>query len=170
MPLTPPIGAPAVASGIHDDLHWLFARIKQGLATAATSAVREHGMSHWGYTVLIAVAESPAGSQLALAHAVSVDKSKLVLILDELEAAGLVRRRPDPADRRARIVEATEEGHRALEAACRDVEAIEDDLLADLDAAARVALRATLQQLVGAPVMRIEGGRPASNSCAPPHP
>ncbi|MGW4798224.1 MarR family transcriptional regulator [Nonomuraea sp. NPDC004297] len=40
----------------------------------------------------------------------SVDKSKLVLILDELEDDGLVRRRPDPADRRARIIEVTPEG------------------------------------------------------------
>ncbi|MFF2023697.1 MarR family winged helix-turn-helix transcriptional regulator [Streptomyces sp. NPDC058171] len=167
MPLPSPADTPG---GIHDDLHWLFARVKQGLATAASPALRAHGMSHWGYTVLIAVAESPAGSQLALAHAVSVDKSKLVLILDELEAVGLVRRRPDPADRRARIVEATEQGHRALAAARRDVAAIEDDLLADLDAPAREALRTALRQLAGAPVTRIESGRPPGNACAPAAP
>jgi DNA-binding MarR family transcriptional regulator len=168
MSLPLPAGDPAAAGGIHDDLHWLFARVKQGLAVAASAAVRAHGMSHWGYTVLIAVAESPAGSQLALAHAVSVDKSKLVLILDELESMDLVRRRPDPTDRRARIVEATERGHRALTAARRDVAAIEDDLLADLDAPAREALRSTLRQLVGAPVARIENERPADNACTPP--
>lgn len=101
-------------------------------SAAETAAVREHGMTLWGYTVLVAVVEAPARTQLALAQAVSVDKSKLVLILDELEDAGLVRRRPDPADRRARIIEATPEGDRALKAARADIETIENQLLADL--------------------------------------
>lgn len=150
---------------LHDDLHWIFARLKQALATAEISVVREHGMSLWGYTVLMAVAEAPTRSQLALAQAVSVDKSKLVLILDELEAAGLVHRRPDPADRRARIVEATPEGHRALVAARDDVKTIEQQLLADLDAPAQAALRSALQHLVGAPITRIEDGRQADSAC-----
>ena len=77
---------------LHDDLHWLFARLKQGLWNAEASAVQRHGMSLWGYTVLMAVVDAPVRSQLALAQAVSVDKSKLVLVIDELEAAGLVRR------------------------------------------------------------------------------
>ncbi|MFF3957221.1 MarR family transcriptional regulator [Streptomyces sp. NPDC001890] len=116
----------------------------------------------------MAVVAAPVRSQLSLAQAVSVDKSKLVLVLDELEAAGLVRRRPDPADRRARIIEATEEGRRTLDAARADVEAIETSLLADLDAGAAKELRTVLRRLVGAPVARIEDGRQASNASAAP--
>ncbi|GAA3870170.1 MarR family winged helix-turn-helix transcriptional regulator [Streptomyces sedi] len=165
MSLTP-TGDQVSAGRLHGDLHWLFARLKQGLATAEVSVVREHGMSLWGYTVLMAVVEAPVRSQLSLAQAVSVDKSKLVLVLDELEAAGLVRRRPDPADRRARIVEATEEGRRTLDAARADVEAIEASLLADLDADAQEGLRTVLRRLVGTPVARIEDGRQSDNACA----
>ncbi|MFI8419402.1 MarR family winged helix-turn-helix transcriptional regulator [Streptomyces sp. NPDC085479] len=95
------------------------------------------------------------------------DKSKLVLVLDELEAAGLVARRPDPADRRARIVEATDDGRRVLDAARDDVRAIEDSLLSDLEPAARQALRTVLGRLVGAPVTRIEDGRAYDDACAP---
>ncbi|MEV4251306.1 MarR family winged helix-turn-helix transcriptional regulator [Streptosporangium canum] len=160
-------------SGLHQDLHWLFARLKQGLATAETAAVREHGMTLWGYTVLVAVVEAPARTQLALAQAVSVDKSKLVLILDELEDAGLVRRRPDPADRRARIIEATPEGDRALKAARADIETIENQLLADLAPAVRTALQSALQHLVGEPIAKIEDGQPPETACAaagPPSP
>lgn len=152
---------------LHDDLHWLFARLKQGLATAEASVVREHGMSLWGYTVLMAVVDVPVRSQLALAQEVSVDKSKLVLVIDELEAAGLVRRRPDPADRRARIVEATDEGRGTLDAARGDIAAIEGRLLADLDAPARELLRTTLRRLAGDPIARIEKGQQAENACAP---
>lgn len=169
MSLTP-TGDRTSASRLHSDLHWLFARLKQGLATAEASVVREHGMTLWGYTVLMAVVEAPVRSQLSLAQAVSVDKSKLVLVLDELETAGLVRRRPDPADRRARIIEATEEGRRTLDAARADVGAIESSLLADLDADTEEGLRTVLRQLVGAPVARIEDGRQADNACAAPQP
>ncbi|GCB44860.1 MarR family winged helix-turn-helix transcriptional regulator [Streptomyces sp. NL15-2K] len=170
MSLTTPAGDRASGSRLHSDLHWLFARLKQGLAGAETSVVREHGMSLWGYTVLMAIVEAPMRSQLSLAQAVSVDKSKLVLVIDELESAGLVRRRPDPADRRARIVEVTDDGRRALDAARDDVEAIENRLLADLDAPSQQALRSVLRQLVGAPVERIEDGQQTGNACAPPQP
>ncbi|GLF95495.1 MarR family winged helix-turn-helix transcriptional regulator [Streptomyces yaizuensis] len=160
----------ASSSRLHSDLHWLFARLKQGLATAEAPVVREHGLSLWGYTVLMAIVDAPTRSQLALAQAVSVDKSKLVLVLDELEAAGLVRRRPDPADRRARIVEATDTGRRVLDAAREEVRAIENGLLADLEPAARQALSAVLGRLVGTPVARIENGQQYSDGCAPRQP
>ncbi|MEY9836971.1 MarR family winged helix-turn-helix transcriptional regulator [Streptacidiphilus sp. EB103A] len=156
------------AGRLHEDLHWLFARLKQGLATAEAAAVRPHGLNLWGYTVLMAIVEAPARSQLALAQAVSVDKSKLVAILDELEDAGLVRRRPDAADRRARIIEVTEQGHRALDSARADVEAIESRLLADLDRPAQTILRDALRRLAGEPIVRIEEGRPPTTACAPP--
>ncbi|SFK54695.1 DNA-binding transcriptional regulator, MarR family [Streptosporangium canum] len=160
-----PEGSPD--SWLHQDLHWVFARLKQGLAAAEAAAVREHGMTLWGYTVLMAIVEAPASSQLALAQAVSVDKSKLVLILDELENDGLVRRRPDPADRRARIIEVTPEGSRALKTARSDIKAIEDQLLADLAPAARNALQSALQHLVGEPIARVEAGRSPETACMP---
>ncbi|MET7338215.1 MarR family winged helix-turn-helix transcriptional regulator [Nonomuraea sp. NPDC005650] len=152
---------------LHQDLHWVFARLKQGLATAETAVVREHGMTLWGYTVLMAIVDAPARTQLALAQAVSVDKSKLVLILDELESTGLVRRRPDPADRRARIIEVTPEGSHTLKAARGDIEAIENQLLAGLSPSARTGLQSALQHLVGEPIARVEDGRPHETACAP---
>ncbi|GLW72043.1 MarR family transcriptional regulator [Kitasatospora phosalacinea] len=167
MPHPTPADGPAPDSRLHDDLHWLLARLKQGLATAQAPALRAHGLSLWGYTVLMAVVDAPTRSQLALAQAVSVDKSKLVLVIDELEAAGLVRRRPDPADRRARIVEATDTGRRVLDAAREDVLAIEDHLLADLEPRAQQSLRALLAGLVGEPVVRVENGREYEGPCAP---
>ncbi|MFD7733302.1 MarR family winged helix-turn-helix transcriptional regulator [Kitasatospora phosalacinea] len=167
MPHSTPADEPASDGRLHDDLHWLLARLKQGLATAQTPALRAHGLSLWGYTVLMAVVDAPTRSQLALAQAVSVDKSKLVLVIDELEAAELVRRRPDPADRRARIVEATDTGRRVLDAARADVLAIEDHLLADLEPGAQRSLRTLLAGLAGDPVARVEGGREYEGPCAP---
>ncbi|CAM2800886.1 MarR family winged helix-turn-helix transcriptional regulator [Saccharomonospora xinjiangensis] len=155
-----------VVSRLHDDLHWTLARLKLSLGAAEAEVVARHGMDLWGYTTLMTVADAPAGSQLALAKTMEVDKSKLVAILDDLEAAGYVVRKPDPADRRARIIEATPEGMRALHAASAEVAAIEDSLLADLGEDERDTLRTALRKLVGEPVARLDGGGPAPDACA----
>ncbi|WP_326640128.1 MULTISPECIES: hypothetical protein [unclassified Streptosporangium] len=78
-----------------------------------------------------------------------------------------MRRRPDPADRRARIIEVTSEGSRALKAARGNIEAIEDRLLADLTPSARTAPKSALQDLIGEPIARVEDGRPHETACAP---
>ena len=50
-------------------------------------------------------------SQNDLATAVGIEGPTLTRHLDALERQGLVRRRQDPADRRAVVVELTPEGH-----------------------------------------------------------
>jgi DNA-binding MarR family transcriptional regulator len=50
-----------------------------------------------------------------LAEAVSVDAPYATLIVDSLEERGLVERRPDPADRRRKLVALTEHGKEATE-------------------------------------------------------
>lgn len=143
----------ATESPLRRDLHWLAAQLKYSLGAVETEIVRRHGMSLWGYTVLVEVANGPARSQLALAAAVPVDKTKLVAILDELESAGLVRRRPDPRDRRARLVEPTAAGGDTLAAAAAEIAAIEDQLLADLGVEERKSFLRALQRVV---VVRLE--------------
>ena len=45
-----------------------------------------------------------------LAAALEIDPPNATVIVDELESMGLVRRRPHPTDRRAKVVEATRKG------------------------------------------------------------
>jgi DNA-binding MarR family transcriptional regulator len=151
----------AIESPLRRDLHWLAAQLKHGLGTIETAIVRRHGMSLWGYTVLVEVANGPARTQLALAGAVPVDKTKLVAILDELESSELVRRRTDPRDRRARLVEPTAAGRDALAAAAAEIRAVEDELLADLDTGKREAFLHALQRAVVVRLERVVGGAAA---------
>ena len=44
-----------------------------------------------------------------------IDPSTIVTLVDELESAGLAKRRPHPKDRRAREVTLTPKGRRQLE-------------------------------------------------------
>jgi DNA-binding MarR family transcriptional regulator len=45
-----------------------------------------------------------------LASTLGIDKTYATVIVDDLEAQGLVRRRPRPTDRRAELVEVTRKG------------------------------------------------------------
>jgi DNA-binding MarR family transcriptional regulator len=68
--------------------------------------------------------------------------------LDRLEQAGLVRRLPDPDDRRALEVEATDEGRRVYESSV-DVQAAKEALIASaLDEAEKEQLNALLRRLM----------------------
>ena len=55
-----------------------------------------------------------------LAAAMGIDPPNATVLVDDLEAQGLVRRRPHPTDRRAKLVEPTRKGR----AAARKAEAI----------------------------------------------
>src|SRR5437879_235234 len=131
-----------------EDLGAQFARITGRLIDAERPLLAAHDLSMWDYIVLSHLARDPVGSQLALAQAIGYDKTRLIGLLDALERAGLITRAPDPADRRARIVELTAKGRRHHAAAQADIHAMENDLLAPLSAGDRQALRRVLRQLI----------------------
>jgi DNA-binding MarR family transcriptional regulator len=58
------------------------------------------------------VAKRPM-SMKELAAALDVDPPNATAVVDDLESLGLVRRRPHPTDRRAKLVEATPKGSEA---------------------------------------------------------
>jgi DNA-binding MarR family transcriptional regulator len=62
---------------------------------------------------LLWLSEGPL-SLSGLADAVGVDAPYATLIVDTLEERGLVARRPDPADRRRKLVSLTPEGREAI--------------------------------------------------------
>jgi DNA-binding MarR family transcriptional regulator len=132
-----------------EDLGALAARITRRLVDAERPLLAAHGLSMWAYIALSHLARRPAGTQLALAQAIRYDKTRLVGLLDELERDGLISRTPDPADRRARIVDLTDAGRARHAAAQADVRAMEDDFLSDLSAAERDRLHRVLARLAG---------------------
>ena len=125
----------------------MFARITRRLIDAERPLLDAHGLSMWGYVALTHLARGPAETQLALAAAIGHDKTRLIAVLDALEADGLITREPDPNDRRARLVRITPAGLARHAAAVADIRAMEDELLGGLGASDREALLAILPQL-----------------------
>ncbi|WBV42921.1 MarR family winged helix-turn-helix transcriptional regulator [Pseudoroseomonas cervicalis] len=68
-----------------------------------------------------------------LAAVLGIEQPSLVPLLDHLAGAGLVERRPDPADRRARTLHVTREGGRIAEAAGAALDTLRAELLGDSD-------------------------------------
>jgi DNA-binding MarR family transcriptional regulator len=66
------------------------------------------GLTRAQWAVLAYVARNEGSNQAALADMLEIEPISLVRLLDKLEAAGLVERRPDPADRRVRRLYLTE--------------------------------------------------------------
>lgn len=80
-----------------------------------------------------------------------LDANNVVLLLNELEAEGLIVRKRDPEDRRRHVVEPTEMGLAVLRQAEQVMFGLEDDLLAALDEEQRAQLRTLLHQTLYGP-------------------
>jgi DNA-binding MarR family transcriptional regulator len=91
--------------------------------------------------------EGPAQTQARLAEAVGRDKTRLIPILDALEARGLVTRASDRADRRNKTVALTGPGRALRAAVARAIGEAEEELLGPLDAAERRTFRRLLGRL-----------------------
>ena len=86
-------------------------------------------------------------SQQALAERLGVPPSRMVALVDHLEDAGLVERRPDPEDRRVRGLYLTRKGRGALERAAKIAIDYETRLCAGINREEREQLIDLLQKL-----------------------
>ena len=140
-------GAPSCAGALAGDLGWGLGVVLRAYATAAHTAVADLPGGPRGYQILSAAAQGAVGSQLALAQHLGVDRTVMTYLLDDLEEASLIERRPDPADRRARRVVATQLGTELLATLNDRLRAAEAHLLAPLDPEARETFRAQVRLL-----------------------
>jgi len=137
----------------NDELGW-------GLTTTATAyrkwavdAVAALPSGLRGYLILSAVSLECSPSQLALANQLGIDKSSMTALVDGLESAGLIERRPDPDDRRARQLLITEAGQLALAQARERLDLAEKRLLAPLTPTEASVFRAMVAR-IAQPAMR----------------
>jgi len=121
--------------GDRKDLAALLHQLLSALVERENPLLDTHGVDMWEYVVLGSLELGAAQTQKQLAGAVGRDKTRLIPILDRLQARGLVNRQPDPRDRRNRVVSLTGTGRELLTRCRRDVRRMEADLLAALDPA-----------------------------------
>lgn len=97
----------------------------------------------------------PTGSRLTeLAAGANMTPQSMGELVDELEGLGYVRRRPDPSDRRAKLITLTPKGRKVLAAGEQTIEGIEERLEQVLGTADTARLRDTLWRILRSPELR----------------
>jgi DNA-binding MarR family transcriptional regulator len=126
------------------------ARVRLGESIAA--AIEGSGLHPGHLGVLGALTDAGPMNQRRLSELTLIEKSSMVLFLDTLEDGGWVRRVRDPGDRRAHIVEITEEGAGRFAALGVKLKAVQDRFLAPLDESERDLLADLLSRLGSNPL------------------
>jgi DNA-binding MarR family transcriptional regulator len=86
-------------------------------------------------------------TQQALADGLQIPRSRMVSVVDDLEAGGLLERRPNPADRRVRELYLTADGRKILERSFAEALAYEEQVGAGLTAEERERLLDLLDRI-----------------------
>jgi DNA-binding MarR family transcriptional regulator len=145
-------------SALETDLGWALGSVFRAYLKSAHGVVEHLPGGPRGYQVLAAAAEGQPSSQQAVGHRVGIDRSVMTYLVDDLASAGLLERRPDPADRRARHLVLTDAGRAELDERIGMVEA---HILAVLDEGDRDTFRTLLFKIAA----RADDLDPANSAC-----
>jgi MarR family transcriptional regulator, transcriptional regulator for hemolysin len=137
----------ATSAPTEADLGLLLSRAAHGLHTELTAGLTALGISPRAHCVL-SKAMGNELTQSQLAGLCALDKTTMVVTIDELEKAGLAERRLSSADRRARIISVTPEGERMVARGQEIVARIYDDVLGALPEGDRSAFVDALTRIV----------------------
>jgi DNA-binding MarR family transcriptional regulator len=133
------------------DLLFLLNQASYALGNEMAARLAELGITPRHYCLLTnAVAEDL--TQIRLAERSMLDKTTMVVTLDELERRGLVTRQPSKEDRRVKLVAVTPLGKDVLGRGQEIVEAMQQELLESVPDDSRDAFVAALEQLVAGPL------------------
>jgi DNA-binding MarR family transcriptional regulator len=131
------------------EITWLLHRAAQRMHVVTGEQAEKHGLGLRDHIVMSALDKTPGLTQVELAKTLGLDKTTLMSLLDRLEQQGLVVRRPDPRDRRARIPELTPAGDERRARVAAASTAAEQDALSSFSAGDVALLRRMLFELIG---------------------
>lgn len=136
-----------------EPLHVLsrISRLGRHLDRARRNAFAAHGLESWEFDVLSALRRQGEPYQMtpgALLRATLVTSGTMTNRIDRLAGAGLVRRQPDPHDKRGVLVTLTGRGMAKADDALADLLCRERTLLADLDGRDATTLAGLLRILL----------------------
>ena len=137
---------------------WLLHHVNARANRVVTQHFGRPGWRMW-YAILAGLDQYGTLSQAEICRRLGIDRGDAVSVLNELEAAGLARRLPDPKDARRNAVDITPGGKEVLFELDVVVDAAQDELLRQLTVEERSQLNALLRKLIE---------RPATEEATPP--
>ena len=124
----------------------LFFRLWRASHVRAAAVLESVGLTPALFALLNVIGAREGAIQQELGSALGIDRSTMVSLIDQLESAGLAKRRPSATDRRAREVVITAKGRRLLQRARELISETEDEVLAGLTATQRSELVTLLRR------------------------
>lgn len=89
--------------------------VSRKIRTAFNQQVMTHGLTYPRARALLRLARKPDMNQSELAYELELEQPTLVRLLDRMEENGLIKRQPDPGDRRVKLVVLTSLGEEQAE-------------------------------------------------------
>ncbi|WP_439374915.1 MarR family winged helix-turn-helix transcriptional regulator [Bradyrhizobium sp. DASA03120] len=118
---------------IHAEIARLIARLGRMWRRESDSALSEHGLSYaTAIPLLVLSRQGENVRQGVLADELGIEGPSLVRLIDLLQADGLVERREDPTDRRAKTLHSTKAGVAKVEETKRVLRRVRASLLKDI--------------------------------------
>ena len=129
---------------------FMFRRAHQIATSVFVGATAELRVTTTQFGILYLLAHRPGADQITVARLLGLDRSTTGMVVQSLQATGLVARLVDPADRRRRTLQLTVAGHRMLTCLQKPAALAVEQLLAPLSPTERQAFLHLLGKLTGA--------------------
>ena len=145
----PQTDSPETAQGncLMGNLGWMLDQANHALGCEVAAALSPLDLGQRGFCVLAAAVDAEL-TQTELAGLIGLDKTTMVVTVDDLERKGLAVRVPSPTDRRARVIKVTDAGREKVTEGQRIVLDVQNDVLDSLPLSERAAFVAALMTLV----------------------
>jgi DNA-binding MarR family transcriptional regulator len=138
--------SPSIDAKVTEFAGQLFFRLWRASHTRTAEELESIGLTPALFGLLNVLEARPGTNQQEIGAAMGIDPSTMVSLIDQLEDAGLAKRRPHPRDRRAREVAITPKGRRLLERARQMANQVQDEVLRGLTGAERRQLLTLLRR------------------------
>jgi MarR family transcriptional regulator for hemolysin len=126
------------------EILFLISDVGRLLRTYADQKARQFGMTRAQWAVLLKLERHEGANQSDLAEFLEIQPITLTRLVDRLCDSGLIERRPDPADRRAKLLYLTPAARPLIEKISADVEVLANEILAGTDPQAMNAVYSQL--------------------------
>lgn len=127
---------------------WLLTQAAGYASRLVLDGLASVGARGYHYRLLASLSEYGPMSQVSLGRRSDIYASDLVATINELAEDAYVERTPDRQDRRRNVITITDAGERRLRWLDRQIEQIQEELLAPLEAAERAELKRLLARVV----------------------
>lgn len=109
--------------------------------------VRSLGLTAAQARLLLSLHRNPGNNQAFYAERLEIEPITLTRTIDRMEESGWIERRPDPNDRRARILRLTGKSRQIVEQLDETVDHLFEDMLRGLSPSERNSLHALLERI-----------------------